>query len=288
MPTVSGQPAQHVCERCHFLTERTVCPRCGRLDLPLWVPRPADNQVAPVPETPPRLQAGPSAVRCLDRAATGYLVLAGIILLIPVIALQPHPLRDVGMAAGILAMLVDGAAILWAEADRHWAERRERDAGYTSRADRSFELWQLDPDTGEVLRRPGERLARPPRRRASPAWLVAFMVMYSMALGLGGLSLHEYVRERNSEQPIPVTGQCYERNGELQWHVSEGIWEPCHFTKDGRAMRGASRPTEDDLAFGAAVALAVGAILSGLVLATRRRAQSRSTLPTNRLRNQDL
>jgi hypothetical protein len=63
-------------------------------------------------------------------------------------------------SAGLAIALFAGALGLSAVLMFARAERHEGDAGYTTVPRAHFERWQLDPTTGEVLRRPGEREAR--------------------------------------------------------------------------------------------------------------------------------
>ncbi len=59
------------------------------------------------------------------------------------------------LAPGLWFSLASSRARLAA----HGARRREREAGYTTEyARRGGDLWHLDPDTGAVLRRPGDPL----------------------------------------------------------------------------------------------------------------------------------
>jgi hypothetical protein len=99
----------------------------------------------------------------LGSAACGALVAIGIPaarFLLPQSAWEPV------MVVIFLVVLVFRACGLWAFHALAAAMARERDAGYTSLHGRYWELWQLDPKTGEVLRRPGEREVR--RRPRTP------------------------------------------------------------------------------------------------------------------------
>jgi hypothetical protein len=87
-------------------------------------------------------------------------VLVPAVLLMPLASLLPVPPRLItlgGLLVVIIAVCMVGihAGIEWAR-----TEIRERDAGYTTQYGKRYELWQLDPTTGDVLRRPGERQAR--------------------------------------------------------------------------------------------------------------------------------
>lgn len=109
------------------------------------------------PEHPPELLPGPTA-KYWVRRQTNWLV-AGMLVL-PIIglgSLLPQPAR----AAVIVVAIVIGVACSiragHAAINEMRAEARERAAGYsTLKVARYKHLWQLDPERGTVVRRPGE------------------------------------------------------------------------------------------------------------------------------------
>jgi len=79
-------------------------------------------------------------------------------LLIPVeAALLMEPVRSSAMLFTFLVVAGIIGIQFHVVFKRRQAQVREREAGYTTDYATSYDLWQLDWRTGEVLRRPGER-----------------------------------------------------------------------------------------------------------------------------------
>jgi hypothetical protein len=69
---------------------------------------------------------------------------------------QVRSLSDILATAFLLVGVCAGFAAIYAGANG-WARAiEERDAGYTTTFGDQKHLWQLDPKTGSVIRRPGE------------------------------------------------------------------------------------------------------------------------------------
>lgn len=119
------------------------------------------NRHEPVPPTPPQLLPGRSALgwnRIILRALLVGVAMCGLAGLGYFVV--PAPLGGlVGMAAMVVA-IGSGVVGFGASVAGARAESRERAAGYTTVYGRKFAYWQLDPDTGAVLRAPGEREVR--------------------------------------------------------------------------------------------------------------------------------
>ena len=83
------------------------------------------------------------------------------VLVLPFLALGPllsQPMRGVVIVAVVVLGLACCVRLARAAISEMRAEGRERAAGYTTllRSRRYRNLWQLDPKTGGVVRRPGE------------------------------------------------------------------------------------------------------------------------------------
>ncbi len=88
--------------------------------------------------------------------AAGLLIVLGA----AVAYLVPHPAPGwFALLAGAILVLAPTSFVVPGLA-RIRATRREAEAGYTTLWYRYYHLWQLDPRTGEALRRPGERTVR--------------------------------------------------------------------------------------------------------------------------------
>jgi hypothetical protein len=113
-----------------------------------------------VPDAPPQLLPGKTAIYWLRRFLACAAVLVPSVLLMPVASLLPIPARHIVL--GCLLAVILAVCSVGIRASIEWArtEMRERDAGYTTQYNKRYELWQLDSTTGEVLRRPGERQVR--------------------------------------------------------------------------------------------------------------------------------
>ena len=69
------------------------------------------------------------------------------------------PARQIVVFGSLLGLLVLCAFSIRAYVSESRAERREREAGYTTLwSSRYRDYWQLHPKTGAVVRRPGERV----------------------------------------------------------------------------------------------------------------------------------
>ena len=115
----------------------------------------------PVSETPPQLLPGRPA---LDYSwfmlrSIAVTMVMGLVMGFGFFVL-PEPVRSVVTTAALFGGLGAAAGssslsiLAWRTA------RRERRAGYTTIYASYLDAWQLDPKTGEVLRRPGEREAK--------------------------------------------------------------------------------------------------------------------------------
>lgn len=72
------------------------------------------------------------------------------------LSVSPPPIDAVAITIGIVGVVCSGAIMSIAGVRGGLMEARERKAGYTTTFGRAFEYWQLEPDTGDVLRRPEE------------------------------------------------------------------------------------------------------------------------------------
>jgi hypothetical protein len=111
-----------------------------------------------VPAEPPTLLPGPTAYD-LVRRQTLWLIAS--VLVLPFIglgSLLSQPMRGIVIGALVVLLVVCGVRGGRAAISEMRAEGRERAAGYTTllRSRRYRNLWQLDPRTGGVVRRPGE------------------------------------------------------------------------------------------------------------------------------------
>ena len=113
-----------------------------------------------VPEAPPPLLPGRSSVEWMRRFLKACVVGVPAVLLMPVASGLPEPLRDTVLVVLGVCGIAASAVGINAGFQNGRMEIAERDAGYTTQYGKRFELWQLEPRTGEVLRRPGERTAR--------------------------------------------------------------------------------------------------------------------------------
>jgi hypothetical protein len=87
----------------------------------------------------------------------------GVILLVPLgAAALPDSVRQVEVAAALAGALVTWSAAFVAAIREGRVAMKERKAGYTTLYGMHYEYWQLDPRTGAVLRRPGDREAKAP------------------------------------------------------------------------------------------------------------------------------
>ena len=111
-----------------------------------------------IPDRAPALIPGRSAYA--ENRVMGIWVLvaaACFVAELAVIALVQCPARDIAVPCVTAAAVLAGIALFRATLRVNAALRRERAAGYTtSYGDRYQHLWQLDPDSGAVVRRPGE------------------------------------------------------------------------------------------------------------------------------------
>lgn len=113
---------------------------------------------APVPSVPPDVLPGTAAVVWVKRWALWLVAIWPALALVAASAfLLPEPWRFLGIAVGCAATaacgLIAGRAVLQGEQ----RSRLEHAAGYTTMFGGGYRYWQLEPGTGKVLRRPGER-----------------------------------------------------------------------------------------------------------------------------------
>ena len=116
-----------------------------------------------VPATPPALLPGRSANYWAGPQIIGCVIaFFGLVLIGLGSGLSPSDWGAAFVDLGVVALLA-GAA--WIGVATYFFRRRdgqERAAGYTTLHARFYWLyWQLDPKTGEVLRRPGETTTAP-------------------------------------------------------------------------------------------------------------------------------
>ena len=109
----------------------------------------------PVPGTPPRLLPGRSALawhRLYLQA--GLFAMAGTLVLAFGFLVLADPLRlPIGWAGG-LSVMVAGVRMLYVSRKAYEVRTRETRAGDTTIYNYHLDLWQLDPNTGAVLRQP--------------------------------------------------------------------------------------------------------------------------------------
>jgi hypothetical protein len=95
-----------------------------------------------------------------------YALAALVVISIPILlAIAPRDWQNSATEVEVALFLLVVGLGFRAAIRQNQAERRERDAGYTTLYGTWLKLWQLDAKTGEVLRRPGEPAIR--RRRGS-------------------------------------------------------------------------------------------------------------------------
>jgi hypothetical protein len=111
----------------------------------------------PVPVTPPQLLAGPPAVEWVWRT-TRWLIISGLFGLASVVGMVLLPGAPEGVILGLLIAAIASAILGLPSGLRGMdATRAEHAAGYTTLNGMEYRYWQLEPKTGKVLRRPGER-----------------------------------------------------------------------------------------------------------------------------------
>lgn len=109
-------------------------------------------------DEPPQLLPGRSALQWVRVEAVCYagaFILFGLSLL--ALAVLPMPSRTIVAWTGTGFACAFATGIIVGSISEGRATLREMAAGYTTVYDRHFELWQLAPRTGAVVRRPGER-----------------------------------------------------------------------------------------------------------------------------------
>jgi len=91
----------------------------------------------------------------------GYAVGFLTVVVIAVGAFGPADLRNVILNVALVPRIAATAILAYATYRHTRRERQERRVGYTTTYESYYrDYWQLDPRTGEVLRRPGELKAR--------------------------------------------------------------------------------------------------------------------------------
>ena len=115
-----------------------------------------------VPGSPPALLHGRAALYWGRLQLVAGIVNLLAVVAMPAIALLPdRPARVMLIPVAVFVGLGPGACgALFATIRKAGAVRRELAAGYTTLYRQATDYWQLDPKTGEVLRRPGELKAR--------------------------------------------------------------------------------------------------------------------------------
>jgi hypothetical protein len=118
------------------------------------------REAANVPDAPPQLLPERSAWAWIRIGLVSLAATLPMLLLIVIGAALPHPIRDIVMSGSLFVIF--GLCTIGGRAGMksNGAYLRERDAGYTTLYGMHRELWQLHHSTGEVLRRPGERVVR--------------------------------------------------------------------------------------------------------------------------------
>ena len=115
----------------------------------------------PVPETPPQLLPGRPALEYSSLILRSIAIGIAMTLVMGFgFFVLPEPVRSVVTTAALFGGLGAAAGMGWAGILGWHTARRERRAGYTTMYGSYLDAWQLDPKTGEVLRRPGEREAK--------------------------------------------------------------------------------------------------------------------------------
>ena len=114
-----------------------------------------------IPDEPPSLLPGRSANYWSGIQVVGYAVGLLTVVVIAVGAFGPADLRSVILNLALVPGTAATAILGYATYRHTRRERQERRVGYTTTYESYYrDYWQLDPKTGEVLRRPGESKAR--------------------------------------------------------------------------------------------------------------------------------
>jgi hypothetical protein len=116
-----------------------------------------------VPESPPPLAPGPSAYDLSWVVLRFYAFAVVVVISIPFLFSVPYEWHDTATEVAVVLILLVAGLGFRSAIRQNQAVGRERDAGYTTLYGSWLKLWQLDPKTGEVLRRPGEPAI--PKRR---------------------------------------------------------------------------------------------------------------------------
>ena len=120
---------------------------------------------------PPELLPGRSALEEVRRWEKWSVVLVVSALAVVAASFLGFEARAVLIAVLALPGMAGAVVSSQARMAELRARRREREAGYTTEFGEGRDLWQLEPRTGAVLRRPGEPLITlaEARRRAERA-----------------------------------------------------------------------------------------------------------------------
>jgi hypothetical protein len=108
------------------------------------------------PHRPPDLLAGPTADYWVRRTNVSLLWSLLFCPLMVVGSILAEPTREIVVLGALTGLLFFAFRGMRAGVSGIRAELRERQAGYTTLRNKYRRLWQLDPATGAVIRRPGE------------------------------------------------------------------------------------------------------------------------------------
>lgn len=106
--------------------------------------------------TPPVLRPGASAIDWVRRWLGACVFAVPAVLLMPFAASAAEPTRSALLGLALIVALGAGATMIFSGVQWIRTEAREREDGCATQFGKHPELWQLDPKTGAVLRRPGE------------------------------------------------------------------------------------------------------------------------------------
>jgi hypothetical protein len=113
----------------------------------------------PSGEKIPKLLPGSTAYAISMHMGRWALVVTAGLILLPVLSLLPDAdVRRLLITIDVAAICVLSPYVFLYLPRKKWKRvLEELEAGYTTMWDRGLDYWQLDPHTGEPVRRPGER-----------------------------------------------------------------------------------------------------------------------------------
>lgn len=117
---------------------------------------------ADVPQSPPALLEGKSARHYAEivQLCAIPIALAAVVMIVSALTMSASVLGS-GLALGaVVVVIVAGIGVAYAAIRFSKAHQRERAAGYTTvggAVRRGLDLWEIDPQTGDVIRMPGDR-----------------------------------------------------------------------------------------------------------------------------------